>query len=125
MAFGPQDDPLAHVDSLLEIITRAHLLIFSAHRRLVELGLSHDETAELLSESTEIALERAPEAVRAARAAAQDQALRLLLDPQSPADEAGLAELIGAAESTLTGLLQRQQQIVKDLRARDRSEPQA
>jgi len=76
VASGGERDPLGRVESLMEIITRAHAVIYTEHGRLVDGGLTTETTRRLLRESVRIVFEHAPEAARAARTLAQERALR-------------------------------------------------
>lgn len=112
-------DPLGNLESLMEIITRAHAVIYAEHRRLVDLDLADETTRELLDESVRIVFERAPEAAREARSVAHEQAMQQLLDPASgPGDPPALERATGRAEDLLQSLLRRQEEIARELRAR-------
>jgi hypothetical protein len=65
-------DPLATVESLLEVITLAHATIYTQRRRLINLGADDDESRRLLEESAEIVFSQAPRASRRARELASD-----------------------------------------------------
>lgn len=112
-------DPLATVDSLLEIITLAHAAIYTEHRRLIDLDADDDESRRLLDESAEIALLQAPSAGRRARELASEWGARQLLDPSSAASALAATEKETArAERALRRLLRRQEEIAAKLRAR-------
>ncbi len=108
-------DPLGRVDSLMEIITRAHAVIYTRHRRLIELGLADEKTRRLLDESVRIVLEDAPEAARKPRLLALEQAARQLLDPAASAERTDVEQAIVDAEARLRAALRRQQQIADEL----------
>ena len=111
-------DPLGRVDSLMEIITRAHAVIYTRHRRLVELGLADEKTRRLLDESVRIVLEDAPEVARRPRSLAFEQATQQLLDPAASPDATEAEQAIVHAEERLSALLRRQQKIADELTPR-------
>lgn len=108
-------DPLGRVDSLMEITTCAHAVIYTRHRRLVGLGLADEKTRRLLDESVRIVLENAPEAARKPRLLALEQAARQRLDPAASADRTDVEQAIVDAEARLRAVLRRQQQIADEL----------
>lgn len=113
-------DPLRRVEALMDIIAEAHAAIFTAHRQMVTAGHDDEHARDLLRESANLTMRKAPRVARVARSAAQDHAIAQILDPETPATDAGLSEAIAAAERTLTELLRRQQEIADELVARVR-----
>lgn len=112
-------DPLATVESLLEIITLAHAAIYTAHRRLIDLGADDEESRQLLEESVEIVFSKAPEVGRRARELASEWGARQLLDPSAAPSVLAAAENEAAhAERALRRLLRRQEEVATRLRSR-------
>lgn len=112
-------DPLATVESLLEIITLAHAAIYTTHRRLIDLGADDEESRRLLDESVEIVFSQAPEVGRRARELAAEWGARQLLDPSSAPSVLAAAENEAArTESALRQLLRRQEEVATRLRSR-------
>jgi hypothetical protein len=112
-------DPLASVESLLEIITLAHAAIYTGHRHLVDLGVDDDDSRRLLEESAGIVFDEAPTAGQRARELASEWGARQLLDPTSaPAALAAAESEAARAEAALRQLLRRQEEIAASLRAR-------
>lgn len=119
MDSAPESDPLASVESLLEIITLAHAAIYTVHRRLSDLDADVEESRQLLQESVEIVFSKAPEVGRGARELAAEWGARQLLDPSAAPSVLAAAEKEAAhAERALRRLLRRQEEIATRLRSR-------
>ena len=101
----------------MDIVSSAHMLIYTRHRDLIARGLADDTTRALLDESVRIAVERAPAVFLSAREVALDHAAQRLLDPASDA-VSGIERAIMQAEQALDDLLRRQRQIADELTAR-------
>ena len=89
---SPEFDPLASVDSLLEIITLAHAAIYTVHRRLIDLDADDEESRPLLQESVEIVFSKAPEVGRRARELTAEWGACQLLDPSAAPSVLAAAE---------------------------------
>jgi len=114
-----ESDPLAIVESLVEVITLAHAAIYTEHRRLTDLDADDDETRRLLDESARIVLSDAPKAGQRARELASEWGARQLLDPASAAAAlTATKEEALRAERALRRSLRRQEEIAAQLRAR-------
>jgi len=115
MAAQPPHDPLGRVEALEDIINRAHIVIFTQHRRVLGLDRDQDRARSLLKESSRIVFHESAAAARRARVAAQDHAIGELLDPRVPSDDAALNRAIRAAEVALAEMLERQQRIADEM----------
>ncbi len=112
-------DPLASVESLLEIITLAHAAIYTAHRRLIDLDADDEESRRLLEESVEIVFSKAPKVGRRARELSAEWGASQLLDPSTAPSVLAAAEKEAAhAERELRRLLRRQEEVATRLRSR-------
>ena len=119
MSSASEPDPLATVESLLEVITLAHAAIYTGHRRLVDHGIDDEESRRLLQESVEIVFDEAPTTAQRVRELAAEWGTRQLLDPPSaPGSLAAMEREAAHAETALRQLLQRQEEIAARLRER-------
>lgn len=117
MGFTPEFDPLAAIESLLEIIMLAHAAIYTEHRRVADLGADDDESRRLLAESAQIVFDRAPAVSQRARELAAEWGATQLLDPQGASSALAAVETEAAgAERALRQLLHRQEEIADRLR---------
>lgn len=114
------DDPIAldRIDSLSETITRAHGVIYNLHSALVERDRADANSRSLLSESIAIVLSDASAATRTVLVLAQDAEIRQLLGNSDAELDRELAKSVREAEAELLRLLQRQEEIADELRAR-------
>jgi len=115
MAAEPPQDPLGRVEAFLDVINRAHIVIFAQHRRVLDLGRDQARARDLLQASAGIVFREAPAAARRARIAAQNHAIGELLDPGAPIDDAALNRAVREAEMALAEMLQRQQQFADEM----------
>jgi hypothetical protein len=111
-------DPLQRLNILNEAVFMTHETSYDLHLDLVHGDHATATSQDLLAESAEIVLQRAPAATATARRLAAQWHEQSVLDPRAAQQTAlEMEQEIDRAESVLRGLLSRETAIVAELRA--------